>query len=148
MWLLMFISIQSVVLLFLHVSVIMCIELQMLSATTLFHMVPVRWYPIELQQVCSYPVLLLPLCCFLQDIRCTQVMFPSPSHSMIRPRYQPYFWFIPCYQDCPGIRKVVNLYLWMQYKLFHPIQDVQDMCMLFRTFSVMVRETVGSIKLR
>ena len=48
MLLLMFIGIQSVVPLFLHVLVVVCIELQMLSATTLFLLVPVRLYPIEL----------------------------------------------------------------------------------------------------
>ena len=48
MWLLMFIDIQNVALLFLHVSVTMCIELQMLFATTLLLSVPFRRYPIEL----------------------------------------------------------------------------------------------------
>ena len=48
MLLLMFIGIQSVVPLFLHVPVIMCIVLQMLFATTLFHLVPGREYFIEL----------------------------------------------------------------------------------------------------
>jgi hypothetical protein len=48
MLLLMFIGIQSVVPLFLHVLVVVCIELQMLFATTLFLLVPVRLCPIGL----------------------------------------------------------------------------------------------------
>ena len=48
MRLLMFIDIQNVALLFLHVSVTMCIELQMLFAATLLRSVPFRMYPIEL----------------------------------------------------------------------------------------------------
>ena len=48
MRLLMFIDIQNVALLFLHVSVTMCIELQMLFAATLLLSVPFRRYPIEL----------------------------------------------------------------------------------------------------
>jgi hypothetical protein len=83
----MFISTQSVIPLFLHASVIVYLVFQMMFAITLFHLVLVREYFMELRQLYSYPVLLLPLCFILQDSRCTWVMLPYPSHSRIHLKY-------------------------------------------------------------